>query len=31
MMNYIDELFKVFSDAIDEVSFDPDLIGDDEM
>ena len=31
MMDYIDELFELFSDAIDDVSFDPDLIGDDEM
>lgn len=31
MSDIIDELFRLFSDAIDDVSFNPDLIGDDEM
>lgn len=31
MIDAIDELFRLFSDAIDDVSFNPDLICDDEM
>ena len=31
MIDIIDELFGIFSDAIDDISFNPDLIGDDEM
>ena len=31
MIDIIDELFGLFSDIIDDVSFEPDLIDDDEM
>lgn len=31
MIDVTDELFGLFSDVIDDVSLNPDLIGDDEM